>query len=351
MLVDRARFPRHKLCGDTLNPGAVDLLDSLALGESPLATALPIAGMLVTGPHAAVEARYGNSTVGRAIERSVLDSWLLSRAVAAGVTFEDGVIVRDALVDSTPAGNVVHGARVTAGASPANLQIAARMTLAADGRASVMARALGLSSYALSPRRWAYGTYASGVIGTSSLGEMHIRGRKYIGVAPVSSELCNVCVVTGLRQGGRKPLEIVRSEIDADPVLRERFAGARFEAPVSVLGPLAVTSHACGASGLLLAGDAAGFVDPMTGDGLHLALRGGLLAADEILASLERGESSGAAARLATARTSALGPKLRFNRALRRLVETPAAVSAAALIARVSPSAVRWAVRYAGDAA
>src|SRR6185503_15670153 len=277
--------------------------------------------------------------------------WLIERAVAAGATVEDGVTVRDALVESTPAGNIVRGARVTTGGSPASVRIAARMTLAADGRASTMARALGLASYALSPRRWAYGTYASDVRGTSDLGEMHIRGKRYIGVAPVSSELCNVCVVSGDRLAGHKPIEIVRREIDADPELRERMAGARFEAPVSVLGPLAIASHGCGVDGLLLAGDAAGFVDPMTGDGLHLAMRGGLMAADEALRVLESGDARGAVRRLGAARAEAFGHKLRFNRILRDLVERPAAVTAAAWTARVAPSAVRWAVRYAGDAA
>ena len=104
-------------------------------------------------------------------------------------------------------------------------------------------------------------------------------------------------------------------------------------------------------NGLLLAGDAAGFVDPMTGDGLHLAMRGALLAADEALVALERGTADGSVARLAGARRRALNRKLLFNRALRQLVDMPAALDAAGLGARVAPGLVRWAVRYAGDAA
>ena len=49
-----------------------------------------------------------------------------------------------------------------------------------------------------------------------------------------------------------------------------------FEQSVVSLGPLALDVRAVGADGLLLAGDAAGFVDPMTGDGMHIAFRGGL---------------------------------------------------------------------------
>ena len=353
LIVDRERFPRYKLCGDTLNPGAVALLSSLPFREPPpLHAARPLAGMLVTGPHARVEARYGSGIVGRAIERRVFDQWLLAQAIAAGASFEDGVTVRSPVVDSAARRPLVRGAWVRARASgPAQVQVLARFTLAADGRGSVMARSLDLARHPPAPRRWAFGTYATNVHGTSDLGEMHIRGRQYIGVAPLGDTLSNVCVVTGPRPSGRTALGIVRTQIEADPMLRARFADARFDAPVAVLGPLAVEADASGMDGLLLAGDSAGFIDPMTGDGLHLALRGGLLAADELLAALHPGEARDSARRLQTARKAALGGKLLFNRVLRRLVETPVAVDAAGWAARLAPSAVRWAVRYAGDAA
>jgi flavin-dependent dehydrogenase len=117
-----------------------------------------------------------------------------------------------------------------------------------------------------------------------------------------------------------------------------------------VLGPLAVNARAAGADGLLLAGDAAGFVDPMTGDGLHLAMQGAALAAEETLRVLETGDFAGAPARLARARQRTLGAKLRFNRAVRWLVVRPAAVELASLGARIAPGVIRRAVRYAGDA-
>jgi len=348
LVVDRERFPRHKLCGDTLNPGAVALLQSLPLDESPLAAAPPLAGMLVTGPHARVEARYGSGILGRAIERRVFDKWLIDQAVAAGAEFDDGVTVRGPFTGNVRPGMVVRG--VVAGPR-GGIRIPARLTIAADGRASVLARSLGLAAYPPSPRRWAFGTYVSGIVGASDLGEMHIRGRRYVGIAPLTADRCNVCVVTGPRPPGRTPLGVIQAQVNADPSLRDRFVRARFDAPVRVLGPLAVQAGSCGVNGLLLAGDAAGFVDPMTGDGLHLALRGALLAADEALAALESGDIAGAPSRLAIARRQILGPKLRFNRILRRLVETPAAVDLAGWAAHLAPGAVQWAVRHAGDAA
>ena len=93
-----------------------------------------------------------------------------------------------------------------------------------------------------------------------------------------------------------------------DPLLRDRCARARQVAGVVTLGPLAVDARAVGLPGLLLAGDAAGFVDPMTGDGIHIALRGGMLAAEALLDS-RTSDDRAVIARLSDARRSAFGAK------------------------------------------
>jgi flavin-dependent dehydrogenase len=126
---------------------------------------------------------------------------------------------------------------------------------------------------------------------------------------------------------------------------------ARFVSPVRVLGPLAVDARGVGAPGLLLAGDAAGFVDPMTGDGLHLAITSAGQAADAALGILESGDFAAGLLRLAQERRATLGRKQRFNRVLRRFVDSPVALELAGWGARVLPGAVRRAVCYAGDAA
>jgi flavin-dependent dehydrogenase len=182
------------------------------------------------------------------------------------------------------------------------------------------------------------------------LGEMHIRSGWYMGLAPLAPPLVNVCLVTP-RPQGRNPLDIIRSAIAGDPVLGPRLESASFMTPVRVLGPLAADVSAIGVPGLLLAGDAAGFIDPMTGDGLHLAIQGAQLAANETLRVLETGDAGSAVGRLADARHRQFGGKLRFNRVMRRVVSTPGAVDLASFGAQVLPGAIRSAVRFAGDVA
>jgi flavin-dependent dehydrogenase len=116
-----------------------------------------------------------------------------------------------------------------------------------------------------------------------------------------------------------------------------------------VLGPLAVNARAAGCPGLLLAGDAAGFVDPMTGDGLRFALRGGELAAHAALEELASGRP--AYASLETRRQREFSTKWRFNRALRSMVGSPGAVGLASLVSNWWSGPVEYLIQLAGDVA
>jgi len=120
-------------------------------------------------------------------------------------------------------------------------------------------------------------------------------------------------------------------------------------APV-VLGPLAVDARDRSIDGLLLAGDAAGFIDPMTGDGLRFAIRGAELTAAAAVEVLAHGWD-GVHARLAHTRRTEFAGKWRFNRAIRSLAASPSAVAAATAGARLAPALLRRAMIYAGDCA
>jgi flavin-dependent dehydrogenase len=143
---------------------------------------------------------------------------------------------------------------------------------------------------------------------------------------------------------------MLRRELLTDPMLRDRFGCARIIAPPHVLGPLAVDVGQPQLDGLLLAGDAAGFVDPMTGDGLRFAVRGGELAALGVLAALDRGWHD-VDRWMARTRRHEFAAKWRFNRTLRAFVSSRAAVRMAEAVAPVAPGLVRAIVRAAGDCA
>ena len=344
-LIDRARFPRPKLCGDTLNPGSMAILDRLGVGPCVRRRASPLTGMTVSGPGGtAVTADYPKELSGAAIRRCDLDLALLEAAVASGASFAPGLYVLRSVDEAGGVGGVQ--VRNDAGASI----IRARIVIAADGRRSRLGLERSLTRFAAEPKRWAFGAYYEGIQALTTRGEMHIRADGYLGVAPLGDGVANVCLVGELPNilaDATAPTQSIARAIQRDPALRARFADARPISGVTSLGPLAVEASAAGCPGLLLAGDAAGFVDPMTGDGLRFALRGGELAAEAALFELETG--CPAHHRLLAARRREFSGKWRMNRALRTLVASPRAVSLAATVAAHWAAPVQWLIGMAGD--
>jgi flavin-dependent dehydrogenase len=349
-LFDRAVFPRDKLCGDTLNPGALAILRRAgALGDLER-HGLPVRGMVVTGEgRVRVQAEYGRDIRGLSVLRRDLDAMLLQAAVSAGATFEPATAIVGAATETNEGQPRVRGIRVRS-ASGRETVVGSPLTIAADGRRSCLAFALGLARHPARPRRWAIGAYFDGVDERGGFGEMHIRPAAYIGVADVPGRLTNACLVVSEPRPGvlADPSGLLIDTLRRDPALADGFVRARLIAPPVVLGPLAVDAVSAGLPGLLLVGDAAGFVDPMTGDGLRFAFRGAELTADVALRELS-GQCADAAGELGRRRAAAFRGKWRLNRALRALVASPRAIGLAGRAARICPEILRGVIRSAGD--
>jgi menaquinone-9 beta-reductase len=350
---DRSTFPRSKLCGDTLNPGALAILARHFDTSTLLAQGLPIDGMLLTGPGSAhVRGRYRSGLKGCAITRRVLDAWLIGQVRAAGVQVDEGVKV-NGLCERMERGVSIVGGVMLPAHDGRTVKHEARLVIAADGRRSSLAIGRSLARQPLRPRRWAIGAYFTDVDELTTAGEMHVRHDGYLGVAPLPGGLTNACLVVPHHAGAPRlaaPHQLLGDRLRADADLRRRFARSREVAPPVMLGPMAVDAEVAGAPGLLLTGDAAGFIDPMTGDGLRLALTGSELAAAVALEVLQgRTPAAVAHLELTARRRRAFRAKWRFNRAIRALVAAPRGIAAATLAARIAPSAFESIIRYAGD--
>src|SRR5436190_14131156 len=131
-LIDRARFPRHKLCGDTLNPGVLAILRRLKLAATADRCGLPVSGMILTGADGAtIEGRYPDGLVARALKRSDLDWALVHDAVAAGVDFIDNTMVLEPVIENGVAETLVGGVWIRLGGR--RRAIRAKTTIGADG--------------------------------------------------------------------------------------------------------------------------------------------------------------------------------------------------------------------------
>ncbi len=327
LVLDRAKFPRPKICGEYLSPEASRILDRLGVLKAVEdAGAVPLRGMVITAPDGTrLTGTYPTSAPWRgyrdhalAIPRLVFDRVLTDRLRDTAADFHERVRVTDVIAD----GDRLVGVESVDAAGRVR-SFRAPLVIAADGRNSVVAHRLGLASH--HPlQRIALMTYASGLEGLADRGEIFVDPPAYSIANPVAPAVANLSLVLPLAHATR-----YRGRLDAffdERVRRFRHLAARFpglsrEAPVQALGPLAYRVGLPRLGGVMLVGDAAGFYDPFTGEGMFTALRSAELAAETAIAAL--GASDCSAARLAAyerARREAFRDKQRVTRALQFVI-------------------------------
>jgi len=326
VLADAARFPRDKICGEGISPEAWRLLDLMGAGERVRALRPhPLRGMQLTAPDGTTfSGEYrGRTRPGLALRRLALDAVLIEAARAAGADVREGTRVTGLVERCGAVGGVV----ADDGGGPR--EMLCRVVVGADGRHSVVARRLGLLREHRRLRRFAVRGYWEGVDGLAERGEMHVARGAYCGVAPLSSTLANVTFVLDRRAmasaGGDLEGFYRESLRRRWPRLAERLSHARLLDPPRALGPLALESRAVAAPGAVLVGDAAGFYDPFTGEGVTLALRTAELAAAAIDAALRetRNDPLPRLSSYERERDVATRDKFRFNRMLQLIVAWP----------------------------
>jgi len=299
LVLDRARLPRSKLCGEYLSPEAARVLDRVGVLKTlDAAEAMPLRGMRITAPDGRVLVGsyraigdwrpYRDHAL--AVPRRVLDGALAERLRALPVDFREEMRVTDVLRD----GDRVVGV-VAVDAEARSHVFHAPLVIGADGRASVVAHRLGCR-HPHRLQRLALGTYVSGLVDCREYGEIFVDPPDYAILNPVTRDRVNLSVVVPLGHGApwtRRLDDFFDARVKQIPHLARRLAGAAREA-VHALGPLAhrVTPPLVG--GVMLVGDAAGFYDPFTGEGIFSALRGAELAAATAVGALGAGDCSAA---------------------------------------------------------
>jgi geranylgeranyl reductase family protein len=290
-LVDRAHFPRSKACAEYLTPGATAMLRKLGVLERLTAHAgCSLRGMELCAPSGGrylVEYRAADEAKrGLAIPRSELDLALLERARARGARVLEGFQAADVLMEQGAVQGVI--GRDSAGRTVA---LRARLLVGADGARSVVANRLGLRRPARWPRRLGLATHLAGVPWRTDYGEMHVGPRGYVGVAPVGKDVVSVGLVRSLPAARLGSAGTALASALADyPELASRLERGQPVEPVRGVGPLACRVRACQGPGYALVGDAAGFLDPFTGEGIFRALRGAEILANGALRSLAGGD-------------------------------------------------------------
>lgn len=303
-LLDRARFPRDKPCAEYLSPGAEPLLRDLGvLDELERLTPAHLKGFRVFAPSgrmfqgdfAGTRAPNGTPlhTYGLAVPRLRLDAALLGAARTAGAAIFEGCRVAniERVAASVPVWRLL--------GADGSEHLHAHVLVAADGVHSTIARRLGLQRPGIL-RKVGLVAHLRGIQGLADYGEVHVAGRRYVGLAPLEptavGDLCNVAMVVDEAREGRHlaghPQAFLLDALESFPRLHGRLSHVTVVRPTLTTSGICVRACRLADDGLLLVGDAAGYFDPFTGEGIYQALQSAQIAAGVIARALASGDVS-----------------------------------------------------------
>jgi menaquinone-9 beta-reductase len=330
-ILDKAVFPRDKICGDALS---VDVVNQLSLLKGDLTsrfhglnTKVSSFGVRIFAPnHEFVDLPFvhkGEEKCGYLCPRFDFDQLLVEQLTQfENVKLFEGCAVET--IDKTETEVQVH----------TNQEIfSAKIVAGADGAQSVVARQLG--SFRPDKQHYSAGlrVYYEGVTAfqESHFIELHffrdvLPG--YLWIFPLPNNRANVGIGILSSVVSKKKINLkttLKELIENNPHLNERFRDAR---PLEVAKgyglPLGSKKRKISGDRFLLLGDAASLIDPFTGEGIGNAIRSGRVAADHIVSAFRANDFSppfNHAYDLEIYRR--MWPELKVSRALQNLCRYP----------------------------
>jgi geranylgeranyl reductase family protein len=297
ILIDFAEFPRDKVCGDFVGPVAIRELEGMGITADPLfqqTNVIRNAAVYLDGVHLLTKEIPSVGDLpdhGRVIPRELLDNWILEKAKSRGVR----VITSCKLQHYTNFSNaVVTHCKTTAG----EMTFTTRYLVGADGSNSTLARLLNGSKPEAEYRIIAVRAYYKNAGCTGDQAELYFTSKSFPGYYwffPTGPDTANVgigMVVDNFPAEEINLKKLLEDLIANDATLRAKMAGAELQGkivgwPLSTYNPDATIV----AGRVLLAGDAAGLINSLNGEGIQYALLSGRWAAEALTGSL-RGDGS-----------------------------------------------------------
>jgi flavin-dependent dehydrogenase len=318
VVLERNTGPRRKPCGEGLFRRGVKELQRLGVLDDLRHCSSDLAGVRFhAGPHTATAEPHWGAGIG--VRREALDAAVLARAEAAGAEIRRGVTAR---------GLLRQGRRV-AGVATSHGDVPAKVVVAADGLNSRIRRLAGLEG---SSRGARYGISAHVRLAAppGHFVEVYFEDGFELYLTPVGASDANVALLLrkpAMQRFAGRLAEEYEATLRAHPALAAGFE--LLDEPLAA-GPFAANATRSWRANLVLVGDAAGFFDGITGEGMSVALVSARQCAAAVCSYLETGEYDGF-------RT--------FERSRRSLVRNSNLLGRVSLALGARPPLARWSVR------
>jgi menaquinone-9 beta-reductase len=291
LLVDRAAFPRDKLCGDFVNPANWPILRELNVSHDVLTREhAEVRNFRLTAANGTEAASslptYG--AFGLGLRRYYLDHLLIERAKSDGASIIEGARVKSL-------GKSADGWVLELEKAGELVSYRSKIIVGADGRNSWVARRLGAAGFKRSLRASVgFAIQLKKVHGLDGSVEIHQFPGGYAGLVRVDAHTANLCF-TIERSRLQRPVSfeaLRKHRLNENPFLRDELVDAESCGELRSVSPVYFPPRKCFGEGFLLVGDAARVTEPVTGEGIYFALRSGRLAGMTIDGALRRKDTT-----------------------------------------------------------
>lgn len=297
-LVDKQTFPRDKVCGDGVVASLLNRLERMGLGNWLRQNSFNAPRELLFSAPNGEALRFvpddPDRVYGRVIPRLDLDNALVGQAVKAGADLLERVTLRS-MTRPGPDTVRLSGDSQSGNGLGTKVQLESKLLITADGAPASFTRTLGLVRG--EPDLVAIRAYFENVAGSDRRLEIHYDANLTPGYAwlfPLAGGRANVGLGTFVSRSRRRNVNLKQTLQDF--IRRNPYAGRRL-AQARIRGPLKgypirsqMNTVIPVADNILVAGEAAGLVNPLNGEGIGTAVLSGELAARHALAALQKGD-------------------------------------------------------------
>jgi menaquinone-9 beta-reductase len=298
LLLEKEKFPRDKTCGDAISGKSLAILEEMGLvGAIEKADHGEIKGVLFSSPNGSVASIpfKGDGQIGKGYtcRRQVYDNLLFQNAKKHCDAME-GMMVTSLVKEN----GAVAGVKAR-GADGKEYEYRGKLVIGADSVNSVVAREIRGADVDPEHTCVAYRAYYSGIGGMTGCLEIHFVKSimpGYFWIFPMENNLANVGVgmmMGDMKKHGTDLGKAMEDIIKNNPLFKERFANAKMASPLKAWSlPFGSKRRKVHGENVLLVGDAAGLVDPFSGEGVGNAMLSGKIASEVAYEALTAGDTN-----------------------------------------------------------